>query len=137
MREVKVRIGVLAALTAVVPLLAVGLAANGDLDDLFSAAILALVLLAAVYGGWAVRDGYHRWFGWWGPLAWAGIGSLSALGPLIGFTIVDGGIGGWAEVLRMYAAVALAAVAWTVIWWLVGRAMPVGSFDVRDEPVRG
>lgn len=139
MRDVTIRVSVLATLSGVLPVALVGLAALKSphaIEDAIGAGILALVVLACVHGGWAVRDGYHRWRGWWGPLAWAGIGCLSAVGLAIVAAVGLGGYDDLPDMLRLYAAVGGITAAWTATWWLIGRAMPEGSFDAPNAPDR-
>lgn len=138
MRGVLIRMGVLAVLGALIPLVLVGLAAWKNphtIEGPAQAALLSLVLVVCVHVGWALRDGYHRWCGWRGPLAWLAVCAVSPLGLFVLAGLSVGDLDDPQEGVLGYAALAGIGAALTVSGWLVGRAMPEGSFDVQDEPV--
>lgn len=137
MGGVLVRIGVLAVLSALIPLVLVGLAALKSphaIEGPAQAAVFSVVLVAATYVGWAARDGYHRWYGSKGPVVWAGISVVASLGIfLLWFVSLSGPSD--LESAGMFALMAGTLAILSVVSWLIGRAMPEGSFDVQDKPV--
>lgn len=132
-----VRMGVLAVLSALIPLVLVGLAAWQNphtIDGPAQAAIFSLVLVACTYVGWAARDGYHRWYGSKGPVVWAAISVVASFGVFLLWFVSLSGTND-PESAGMFALMAGTLAILSVVSWLIGRAMPEGSFDVQDEPV--